>query len=128
MPNKLYNYLRRHQWSDAIPEEFLLQWKTALNKNDGLSENELFDFQSILQRLGIQNEVIERVIDGEKVSQTTRTAQTHNNSISIPPVSDFSEFKLWMLQRIAYIEKRIGIANEKKEYLSDLVLFLIKVR
>lgn len=112
MPNKLYNYLRRHHWSDTIPEEFLLQWKAALTKNGGLSHEEKVDFEVILRGLNIKNTIIDDIIHGGRgdlEQENKNIPQEPQVSLDIiPSVADFSEFKTWMVKRIAYIEKKLN--------------------
>jgi len=110
MPNKLYNYLRRHHWSDAISEDFIIQWKEALNANGGVTQDEILDFETILRSLGVQDKVFENVIDGEKSGikpQSLKIAQNQNQSNSIPNLSNFHEFKSWMISRLDKIEKEL---------------------
>jgi hypothetical protein len=121
VPNDLYNYLRRHHWSEEIPESFLNQWKAALNRNGGLSQEELLDFENILRGLDIKNDLIHHIIDGseskiQKINERSNTnalpSQLNENDqnlgdYEIPPVSDFARFKAWMINTLDAIEKKL---------------------
>jgi hypothetical protein len=121
VPNDLYNYLRRHHWSEGIPESFLNQWNAALNRNGRLSQEELLDFENILRGLDIKNEVIHQIID-ENESKIQKIDNVNKNNAlgsllnendkesrkyKIPPVSDFARFKAWMKDTLDAIEKKL---------------------
>ncbi|MFO7797514.1 MAG: hypothetical protein ACQERB_12250 [Promethearchaeati archaeon] len=121
-PSRLYNYLRRHHWSEGFPKDFLIQWKDTLNKNGELSEKERADFQTILHKLGVQSNFIDKIINNESkykqksqeslknrdinsvLSEKQKDLSNHN---SIPPISDFIKFKSWMIQQLNFIEERL---------------------
>ncbi|TXT62237.1 MAG: hypothetical protein BAJALOKI3v1_640011 [Promethearchaeota archaeon] len=121
VPNDLYNYLRRHHWSEGIPESFLNQWKAALNRNGGLSQEELLDFENILRGLDIKNDLIHQIIDGSESKIQKINERSNNNALpsqlnendqnlgdyEIPPVSDFARFKAWMINTLDAIEKKL---------------------
>ncbi|MBD3213799.1 MAG: hypothetical protein GF311_14415 [Candidatus Lokiarchaeota archaeon] len=121
VPNDLYNYLRRHHWSEGIPESFLNQWNAALNRNGGLSQEELLDFENILRGLDIKNEIIHQIIDESESKIQKIDNGNKNNALGsllnendkesreykIPPVSDFARFKAWMIDTLDAIEKKL---------------------
>lgn len=117
-PSSLYNYLRRHHWSKGIPHEFVMQWFEALTMNGGLSEDEVIDFQLILQELGIQPQIIEQITsevktDSKPKKQQKETKQDNHLDGRIPSISNFPTFKKWMLQKLDLIEEQLTRYNKK---------------
>jgi len=53
-PQKLYNYLRNHHWSEGIPYEFIDDWSKMEFSQYNLNEADQTDFEQILKELGIQ--------------------------------------------------------------------------
>ncbi|TFG02693.1 MAG: hypothetical protein EU539_12880 [Promethearchaeota archaeon] len=119
-PSSLYNYLRRHHWSEGIPRNFLIQWKNALSMNGGLSEEDLMDFQLILQDLGIQYNIFEQDIVNKETNKNKNRLQYKKYELdfektkiingieeSIPSLSDFPKFREWVIQKLNIIEERL---------------------
>jgi len=117
-PSSLYNYLRRHHWSKGIPEEFLIQWKDALNMKGGLSEEEMLDFHQALKGLSVKNSIIKQITEEThsenikeqqiepNLNQIKREVNTHPEDL-IPSITDFPRFKAWIMRKLNFIEEKL---------------------
>ena len=108
-PQKLYNYLRTHHWKKGIPEDFLVCWFKILNSSFKLKNEELSDFESILNKLNVTENVTSKIrgisqLPKEK-NNILKTLEKKNEIEKQPSVRNFSEFKKWILNRLDNIEK-----------------------
>ncbi len=121
-PKKLYNYLRNHHWKDGIPKEFVIDWLKSANKDFSDNEEALMEFQVILNMLNLDysmNEVKlkEKQELESKINTLRKKPIKHSESIpsapanrpkivsTIPSIHNFSEFRQWLLDKIAKLEK-----------------------
>ncbi len=122
-PKKLYNYLRNHHWKDGIPKEFVIDWLKNTSKDFSDAEEALMEFQVILNKLNLEysvNEVkIEKKKEPETKINTLRKSRNKGHASellipipadrskigqTIPSIDNFSEFKRWLLQKMAQLE------------------------
>ncbi len=103
-PQKLYNYLRIHHWKKGIAVDFLKSWYQMLK-----NEEEITDFEGILKHLNVPNDITLNIRGNNQLPKKgNKTLIIKDNIVEIekpPSVSDFSEFKKWILSRINNIEK-----------------------
>ena len=130
-PEKLYSYLRNHHWEKGIPQDFIDEWVLMKNTGHNLTENEVLDFQMLLQELNIPYQSIpnreeqiktkpkhenrQNSISAPKLEKSAKLkAKSNTNSLSstpfactIPSIDNFNEFKKWILTKIAGLEDKI---------------------
>ncbi|MFX1399599.1 MAG: hypothetical protein ACFFAS_21445 [Promethearchaeota archaeon] len=111
-PQKLYNYLRNHHWSNGIPNDFLSEWIQMRNIKHNLSDNDVSDFEAIFDRLGLSFDFLKEA-GNRDIEQNYKLKYNGNlNKSCIPPLKNFSEFKKFLLQRLERIRKLISMDNE----------------
>ena len=111
-PQKLYEYLRNHHWRNEIPEEFLRKWVHMENSQYSLLESDRTDFKKIFKKLTVKNELILNLC-GIKTIENQESIyivdkNVNNKALDIPPISNFPEFKKWILRRLHEIEDMIN--------------------
>jgi len=117
-PQKLYNYLRNHHWKDGMPKEFAITWFKNIQKDFLGPEEALTEFQVILNNLRLSYSVsdidLERKNEPEikesnrtkkKVSIPSMKQQTE--TLIIPSIDNFPEFKDWLLSKLTELEKHM---------------------
>ena len=111
-PQKLYEYLRNHHWRNEIPEEFLRKWVHMENSQYSLLESDRTDFKKIFKKLTVKNELILNLC-GIKTIENQESIyivdkNVNNKALDIPLISNFPEFKKWILRRLHEIEDMIN--------------------
>jgi hypothetical protein len=120
-PEALYIYLREHHWKDGIPESFLKDWIKMEYTGYPLNEQDILDFEMLLNELAIPTRILMEVLDHitttkEKVSppllQEPKEKNPHTDQIQeqkkdhpIPNIQDFPKFKTWILQKLDELER-----------------------
>ncbi|MHA1239724.1 MAG: hypothetical protein ACTSQU_02915 [Promethearchaeota archaeon] len=117
-PQKLYNYLRNHHWKNGMPKEFAITWFKNIQKDFLGPEEALTEFQVILNNLRLSYSVsdidLERKNEPEikesnrtkkKVSIPSMKQQTE--TLIIPSIDNFPEFKDWLLSKLTELEKHM---------------------
>jgi hypothetical protein len=107
-PQKLYDYLRNHHWKNEIPEEFLNKWVHMENSQYELNEIDKTDFETIFKRLNVE-ESMNLKLYGNKSKNNKIVIQIKDENVAtktldIPSISNFPEFKKWILKRLDEIE------------------------
>ncbi len=120
-PKKLYNYLRNHHWKEGMPKDFAIEWVKNTVSQFSDSEEASMELQVILDTLGLSYSISGVEIEAKKKPEKkihTNKKKRSDNQIMIPPASqpkaktplaipsveNFSEFKQWLLHKIALLE------------------------
>ncbi|MGQ4874636.1 MAG: hypothetical protein ACP6IY_11260 [Promethearchaeia archaeon] len=116
-PLKLYIYLRNHHWKDGIPKRFILDWIKMKNTNYSLTDNDLNDFDEIFAKLGISNEIIDKLfsmsfeenLGSKKKKELEFTPELSNISNNLLEIiqNDFSLFRKKVLELLSNIENNL---------------------
>jgi len=112
-PRKLYIYLRNHHWDEEIPEDFLFNWIKMEHTNYALQSQDLDDFESIFECLGISSHLLNNILDtnleDSGVEAIERSASLQSEEVSSVKITDFPQFKQQILSLLDKIEKKLGI-------------------
>ena len=113
-PKELYNYLRNHHWKNGIDEQFVKEW---FHNNDLITKENMNDVKVMSKKLNLSNliefhkgtETIENEdIVGESESRRVSEGAHFRPQNSMPSIHDFREFKAWIREKIAFLEKQLG--------------------
>jgi hypothetical protein len=121
-PEALYIYLRVHHWKDGIPEEFLKAWIKMEYTGYTLTEQDILDFEMLLNELTIPTRILMEVLDhittskeknspsllqdSKEKSPRTDQIQEQKQENKIPPIKDFNKFKAWIFHTLDKLEKK----------------------
>ncbi|MFW9950917.1 MAG: hypothetical protein ACFFKA_12435 [Candidatus Thorarchaeota archaeon] len=123
-PEQLYSYLRNHHWEKGISQEFIDEWVLMKNTGHILDANDLMDFQILFQELNIPFQNIPKqgshLPEGHKSLEANQLESTPyikgipcTEVKGIPVVYDFSNFKQWILDKVARLEQIMELRNLK---------------
>ncbi len=107
-PKELYVYLRFRHWKEGIPVDFLLEWVQMNNSNYELSADDKRDFKVTLEKLGFKEEIFvdskSQPVAKGKSANRKKPKRIKTKPAVVPPVSEFSSFKKWLLKKLDGIE------------------------
>jgi len=107
-PQKLYDYLRNHHWKNEIPEEFLNKWVHMENSQYELNEIDKTDFETIFKKLNVEDSLNQKLYGNKsknnKIVIQIKDENVATKTLDIPSISNFPEFKKWILRRLDEIE------------------------
>ena len=118
-PKELYTYLRNHHWKDGVDEKFVEAWfenPELVAEQNSKGVNIMLKKLGIPHNLVIKNEEIEKSYDlvtidpvgnckGEDLDLNLR------NSSEMPSIKSFSQFKMWILEKLNQLEAREGFTS-----------------
>ena len=103
-PQKLFNYLRNHHWSEGIPQEFIEEWANMNISGYMLTESDKLDFELILNNVKGPSQV---KCSPHKISPLKIQEITHPSE-SIPSIHEESEeFRDWFYTKLDLIDDLI---------------------
>ncbi|MFX1497896.1 MAG: hypothetical protein ACFFBH_10240 [Promethearchaeota archaeon] len=116
-PLKLYDYLRNHHWVNGIDEEFLTQWVSMDKTKYVLNEDDIIDFQYVLQKLKVPNHTIIEIFDF-KDSHTDDSSLTNGQIHEDISKKEHQDDKS-MFEKLTEIENLIDndLSSKNTEYL-----------
>ncbi|MBY9016114.1 MAG: hypothetical protein KGD68_10515 [Candidatus Lokiarchaeota archaeon] len=115
-PQKLYNYLRNHHWKKGMSKEFAINWLKNATKDFSDPEEALLEFQVILNKLHLsysvsdidlehKNEPEIKARNRSEKEEPINNTQQPRKTLVIPSIDNFPEFKKWLLNKLAELEK-----------------------
>ena len=122
IPEDLYVFLRENYWRDKIPDDFIdMLYIKSIPLFESKEELDLF-FKKFSSKLPVDQECISSFSRNEiefmeyklnKGKDNQREKSSENNGIGknekIPDISNFSEFKNWILKILSEIKKQMEL-------------------
>jgi hypothetical protein len=111
VPQKLYNYLRKHHWDQGIPDSFLTQWIKMENSRYILTKEDKLDFDIIIDKLGLKTYI-------PKVSSIEDQENHREDTFKVPPpLKEWEKFTQWIITCLKYLKRvSIDLSRTSKEY------------
>ncbi len=106
-PQKTYDYLRNHHWSRGIPDEFAREWIQMKITGHTLKASDYEDFELVFQKLGIDEDLFLNIFATSEGEDKQEDQEDEDNSLTIPSVENWSDFKSWMIGTMNDIEKEL---------------------
>ncbi|MBD3212224.1 MAG: hypothetical protein GF311_06410, partial [Candidatus Lokiarchaeota archaeon] len=116
-PLDLYNSIRKQIWIEGIPKEFVKKWSAMDQTQYSLTDNDITDFEYILNHLGFPKSEIYALFSSISDSRSSRDTNlsenntqsiTHNESdTQIPDIKDFDTFQKWILGQLDCLEESL---------------------
>ncbi|TXT60883.1 MAG: hypothetical protein BAJALOKI2v1_70035 [Promethearchaeota archaeon] len=126
-PESLYIYLRKHHWKDGIPKDFLKEWLKMENTGYKLTEQDILDFEILLNELKVPTKTLLNIMDTKNLNKKHEKPlikqenpfspknqketmekkirdMKKRSSEAIPSVEDFENFKVWILRKLDNLE------------------------
>ena len=118
-PQKLYNYLRNHHWSEGIPYEFIDDWSKMEFSQYNLNEADQTDFEQILKELGIQYTFSPKL--NSETIPIRNSIKEHIPETIPSPREEWNKYKQWSLGCMDSLDSLVdGYSGDKNDLVKEI--------